>query len=75
MSPVKNQGSCGATYAFSAVGALEGLSAIVYKSQTEISVQQIIDCTVTYGNSGCSSGRMDYSFNYVRDKGKICFYV
>jgi C1A family cysteine protease len=34
VSPVKNQGSCQATYAFSAVGALEGISVIFYKSQT-----------------------------------------
>lgn len=34
VSPVKNQGSCLASYAFSAVGGIEGISAIYFKQQT-----------------------------------------
>jgi len=71
VSPVKNQGQCVASYAFSAVGAIEGVSVIFYKTQQEYSVQQLIDCSQSYGNNGCLNGRMDFSFNYIRDKGKI----
>lgn len=69
VSPVKNQGSCVASYAFSSVGALEGMSYIVYKTQQEMSAQQLVDCTQSYGNNGCSSGTMTASFAYVHDKG------
>lgn len=69
VSPVKAQGNCGATYAFSAVGAIEGYSVIVFKAQQEFSVQQVVDCSQAYGNNGCNTGRMDNTFKYVRDKG------
>jgi hypothetical protein len=64
-------GNCPCTYAFSAIGAVEGLSAIVYKTQQEFSVQQLVDCSQSFGNSGCQNGRMDYSFNYIKAQGKI----
>lgn len=69
VSPVKNQGACGATYAFSAVGAVEGVSVIFYKTQQEYSVQQVIDCSQGYGNAGCNTGNMENSFNYIRNVG------
>lgn len=70
VSPVKNQGSCIASYAFSAVGGIEGVSVIFLKAQVEYSVQQIIDCTGAYGNQGCTTGTMTSTFKFVTDKGK-----
>lgn len=58
VSPVSNQGQCTASYAFSAIGAVEALSVIFYQKQVQYSVQQMVDCTAAYGNSGCSSGTM-----------------
>jgi hypothetical protein len=69
VSPVKNEGGCKANYAFSAVGAIEGLSVITYHQQTEYSTQEIVDCSQSYGNNGCSGGNMINCFNFVRARG------
>ena len=69
VSPVKNQGSCTASYAFSAVGAIEGVSVIYFKNQQEYSVQQVVDCSSGFGNNGCYNGRMDNTFQYVKTVG------
>lgn len=75
VSPVKDQGSCTATYAFSAAGAIEGISVIFSKITSEYSVQQLVDCTGGYGNQGCNSGTMNNCFSYVRTVGILNFYI
>ena len=74
VSPVMNQGQCTATYAFSAIGAVEGVSVIFYQKQIQYSVQQMVDCTQSYGNSGCASGTMEACFNFIKDKGISIYY-
>lgn len=69
VSPVKNEGGCKANYAFSAVGAIEGVSVITYHQQTEYSSQEPVDCSQSYGNQGCSGGNMVNVFNWVRTRG------
>ena len=44
------QGQCGASYAFSAIGALEGAWALAHSKLTLLSEQNIIDCS---GKHGC----------------------
>ena len=41
----QTQGQCGASYAFSAMGALEGAWALAHGKLTLLSEQNIIDCS------------------------------
>lgn len=65
ITPVKDQGQCGSCYAFSATGALEGLTAIRDGYLFYLSEQQIVDCARSFGNAGCSGGLMDHVFAYT----------
>ncbi|CAF3587578.1 unnamed protein product [Rotaria sp. Silwood1] len=65
ISPVKNQGQCGGCYAFAFVGVLESNYAIRHKILVNMSEQEFIDCTATFG---CKGGNFIPCYNYVKTK-------
>nr|UHM21920.1 cathepsin L15 [Zabrotes subfasciatus] len=64
---VQYQGKCAGCWAFAAAGALEGHHYRKTGQLVDVSEQNLIDCTLPYGNSGCNGGLMTPAYEYVRD--------
>jgi hypothetical protein len=66
VGPVIDQGQCGASWAWSAIGSFE--SAHIIKGNNILgSAQELLDCTGPYGNQGCNGGYMSQSFKYIKE--------
>ena len=68
VSRVKNQGSCGACFAFSATGVMESW-ALINGKEVDLSEQQLVDCTRLKGNFGCRGGWPQTALDYVKNNG------
>ncbi|KAG5403567.1 hypothetical protein IGI04_009686 [Brassica rapa subsp. trilocularis] len=70
VSRVKNQGSClEGSWAFSATGAVESAYHIKHGTGIELSEQQPIDCSSSFGSAGCIDGHPYQAFDYMKSKG------
>lgn len=54
VAPIRNQGACGACWAYSAISALESHNYLVNKKRLNLSEQQLVDCV--YKRDGCIGG-------------------
>jgi len=65
---VLNQGQCGSCWAFSTVESINSAYAVQGKVQPipNLSEQQVVSCSVLYGNLGCQGGNVVPAYKYVQ---------
>nr|XP_043618338.1 probable cysteine protease RD19D [Erigeron canadensis] len=78
VTEVKKQGMCGACWAFSTTGVIEGANFIATGQLRNLSEQQLVDCDHTCDStekdacdSGCRGGLMTNAYNYLIKSGGI----
>jgi len=69
VTAVKNQGSCGSCYVFTANAAIEGMYKLATGQLTSLSEQMLFDCAQGTGNLGCNGGNMEVTYSWIINNG------
>jgi len=71
VTPVRNQASCGSSYAFAAIAATEGAHKIATGHLLSLSEQELVDCSRVNGNDGCNGGTADGAMEWIVQHGIV----
>lgn len=63
VTPIKDQGSCGSCWAFSAICAQEGVWAAAGNELISLSESNLVDCDPL--SEGCNGGLMSFAYDYI----------
>ncbi|XP_046868985.1 procathepsin L isoform X3 [Drosophila willistoni] len=66
-----NQQNCGSCYAFSIAESIEGQIFKRTGKLLSLSVQQIVDCSISFGNQGCTGGSLRNTLRYLQATGGL----
>ncbi|XP_034477523.1 cathepsin L1 [Drosophila innubila] len=66
-----NQETCGSCYAFSIAQSIEGQIFKRTGKILDLSEQQIVDCSIPYGNRGCTGGSLRNTLKYLQATGGL----
>jgi len=64
-SPIRDQQNCGSCYTFGSVGAIECRLNMLYDKKFDLSEQQVVSCSQSYGNNGCNGGISYNVYEYI----------
>jgi xylem cysteine proteinase len=71
VTAVKNQGSCGSCWAFSATAAVEGFWFLQGNQLVQLADQQVLDCCKD-SCAGCNGGQESNAIGWVGKNGGLC---
>ena len=73
VTPVKDQGICGSCWSFGSAETIEGALFLSRNRTglTELSQQNLMDCTWAYGNAACDGGEETQAYEWIMKNGGI----
>jgi len=71
VTAIHNQQMCGGCYAFAVADNVAMVRGVHGKGNTMMSPQQIIDCSGSFGDNGCTGGSRYGAFEYVNSTGGL----